>query len=56
MCKKCNKPFAYVESNTYWIEENYGYSVKLVNCTDCDVPTVLIYEEDSWIREYEETK
>lgn len=54
ICKKCGYTIEYVESDTYWDESGYMYSTKLVNCTECGKPTVLKYEEDSWLADYED--
>lgn len=53
VCKKCHGLIRYQNTDTYWDESGYGYSVKLVDCPGCGTPTVLKYEEDSWIKELE---
>ena len=46
-CKKCKSKFSYTPEDTYWDENGYGYSTKLVKCPDCGCINVIKYDEDS---------
>ena len=50
-CPKCGHLIKYHSNDTYWNEHGYGYSTKLINCSICEVPIVLEYEEDDWLKE-----
>lgn len=52
MCPKCGLPVDYQKESVYWNEGGYGYSTKLVDCDRCNVPIVIEYVEDDWMKEY----
>ena len=52
-CGKCGRLIQYEAKDTYWREDGYMYSAKLVDCKGCKTPNVLYYEEDSWITDNE---
>ena len=45
-CKKCNSIFKFKPDDIFWNEKGYGYSTKLVRCSECGCANVLGYVED----------
>ena len=45
-CKKCKENFVYHPKDTYWDDNGYGYSVKLIKCPFCGCINVVKYYED----------
>lgn len=45
-CKKCKSKFYYTVDDLYWDEHGYGYSTRLVKCTNCGCANVSKYKED----------
>lgn len=45
-CKKCHIDFVFKPEETFWDENGYGYSTKLVRCTSCGCINVVKHVED----------
>ena len=45
-CRSCGSSFIYKPDNIFWDENGYGYSTKLVKCSECGCINVLKHIED----------
>ena len=46
ICKKCNSSFLFKPDETWWDENGFSYSTKLVKCTECGCINVIKHIED----------
>ena len=45
-CKKCGSDFTFLPEECFWDEKGFGYSTKLVKCSDCGCINVVKHVED----------
>ena len=48
-CKRCGQSFEYTSEDTYFDNQGFGYSTKLVKCSHCNTPNVIKHHEDKWL-------
>ena len=46
ICKKCGSSFKFKPDECFWDEKGYGYSTKLVRCSECNCINVIEHVED----------
>lgn len=49
-CKKCKQDFTYTNEDTFWDENGFGYSTRLVRCKYCNNVVIVEHVEDKSIK------
>lgn len=45
-CWKCKTSFVFLPEEAYWDDKGYGYSTKLVKCSQCGSTNIIRHVED----------
>ncbi len=45
-CIKCKEDISYKNSETFWDENGFGYSTKLIKCKNCNCINVIKHIQD----------